>query len=43
MYGFDELSFVAMHEFEQVTVISTSTKIAKCQVLKSGSLYFFSE
>lgn len=41
MYGLDELLFVIVHDFEQVIVISTDTKIAKCQALKSGPLYFF--
>jgi hypothetical protein len=40
MYGFDELLFVAVHDFGQVIVISTNTKIAKYQVLKSGLLYY---
>lgn len=41
MYGFDELLFVAVHDFGQVIVKSTSTKIAKYQVLKSGPPVLF--
>lgn len=41
MYGFDEILFAAVHDFEQVMVISTHTEIAKRPILKSGPLGFF--